>query len=63
MQPCLNQFASFSIFNKNSDFEVNMNPNLRSQINEIILGWIYVYQLGDWWNLYIKSFFNKPSFV
>ena len=38
MQPYLDQFASFLVFNENSSFEQNTNQNLWSQINGIIQG-------------------------
>ena len=58
MQPCLDRFAFFSVFNKNSGFEWNTNPSLWYQINRIILGQICVYQLGNWWNPYIRKIFK-----
>ena len=63
MQPCLDRFAFFSVFNKNSGFEWNTNPSLWYQINRIILGQICVYQLGNWQNPYIKSFFQNSSLL
>ena len=38
MQPYLDWFASFLVFNENFGFKQNMNKNLWSQINGIILG-------------------------
>ena len=44
--------------NKNPSFERNTNSSLWSQKNRMILGWICVYQLGNWWNPYIRKFFK-----